>query len=126
MTVNDHPTPRRRGAPPGNTNAFKHGYYAHVRRHRQVNTTEDLMQEIAFLRALVRRLYQQSRSEMTLPELLNVLRVLSLASGSLKRLLDTQQNLKITHPSYRQMLQEALDNAMNEMGSNETNSPTLS
>ncbi len=124
MTLDEHPTPRRRpGAPPGNTNALKHGYYAHVRKRKQMRSDGDLMQEIAFLRALVRRLYQQSAGEMTLQELMNVLRILSLASGSLKRLLDAQMNLKMSPQIYRDMLQEALDTAMNEMQSDETNAP---
>ncbi len=127
MTIDDQPAPRRGpGAPPGNTNALKHGYYAHVRKRKHMSSADDLMQEIAFLRTLVRRLYQQSRSELTLPELINVLRVLSLASGSLKRLLDAQQNLKMSPRLYRDSLQEALDNAMSEMQTKETNETNAS
>ncbi len=62
--------------------------------------------------------------EPALPELLNVLCVLSLASGSQKRLLDAQQNLIMSLRVYRDSLQEALDNAKNELQSNETNAPS--
>jgi len=72
------------------------------------------MEEIAFLRTLVRRLYQQSRHELTMSEMVNVLRVLSLASSSLARLLKAQDGLATSPPIYRDMLEEALERAMSE------------
>jgi len=124
MDIDEDPTPRRGlGAPLGNHNALKHGYCAYVRKRKQERSTTGLIEEIAFLRTLVRRLYRQSRDDLTTPELMNVLRVLSLASSSLTRLLKAQDGLSTSPRPYRDMLEQALERAMREANPDEKDSP---
>ncbi len=85
----------RRGAPLGNTNALKHGFYS--RSFRQIDCTDldqvrfsGLEDEITMLRVFIRRLTDLSQHIETFPEALSLLRVLSLASISLTRLITTQ------------------------------------
>lgn len=64
------PIPRKSGAQPGNTNAFRHGFYS--RRFRQVEL-EDLMQarvglledEVTLLRVSMRRVFEYADEHNT-------------------------------------------------------------
>ena len=93
--MSSNPSPRRRGAPPGNLNALKHGFYA---RNRKPVGGKDLVaaeffgleEEIAMLRAFIRQVYATGIETNTFSESRALLRVLCLASGSLNRLLLTQ------------------------------------
>jgi len=123
MNTEEDTTPKKgRGAPPGNKNALKHGYYSYVRNRPNDRSTSGLIDEITVLRTLVLRLYQQSRDDMPIDELMNVVRVLSLASASLTRLLKAQSNLNISSREYREMLDQALENAISEMSEEEASS----
>ncbi len=89
---------RRRGAPPGNTNALKHGFYSRAFREIDCHdleqvTFQGLQDEITMLRVFIRRVTEISQSITTFPEAVSLLRVLSLASISLTRLLTTESVL---------------------------------
>ncbi len=90
---------RRRGAPIGNTNALKHGFYSRSFREIDCQDLEKihfsgLQDEITMLRVFIRRVTEISQSITTFPEAVSLLRVLSLASISLTRLLATQNLIR--------------------------------
>lgn len=89
---------RRRGAPLGNTNAIKHGYYA--RKLREVEAGElhefdfsGVREEALILRYFIRRLVEQSSAQNDLTQAESQLRVISHAVASLARILTTQEVL---------------------------------
>jgi hypothetical protein len=88
-------SPRRRGAPKGNHNAVKHGFYARQFNQQEtsdLSSTEPLalQDEILMLRVFMRRIIERSSEAVTLADNLEVVRVLSLATFSLTRLIRTQ------------------------------------
>ena len=71
MSKPTSPSPRRPGAPPGNQNALKHGFYTRRLKKRDltgVETTDvsSLVEEIALIRLFTRRLVE-SASPMPTP-----------------------------------------------------------
>jgi hypothetical protein len=93
------PTPKRpRGAPPGNLNALKHGFYS--RQFRKLETAdldtmheEGLESEINLLRIVTRRVFDMAAEIATLDEGYALLSVLSDASLRLATILRTQSIL---------------------------------
>jgi hypothetical protein len=93
------PTPKRpRGAPPGNLNALKHGFYS--RQFRKLETAdldtmleEGLESEINLLRVVTRRVFDMAANIATLEEGYALLSVLSDASLRLASILRTQSIL---------------------------------
>ncbi len=90
---------RRRGAPMGNTNALKHGFYS--RSFREIDCRDldkihfsGLQDEITMLRVYIRRVTEMSDLITTFSDAVGLLRVLSLASISLIRLLATQNMIR--------------------------------
>ena len=88
----------RRGAPPGNLNALKHGFYARQFKKAELTGLEKcdfdgLNDEIAILRVYIRRLIQQGSDTTDLYETAGILRILCLATASLTRLIKTQHFL---------------------------------
>ena len=111
-------TKRKRGGQPGNKNALKHGFYAQSQElllpsptekgargqpdrlnERAISPTnvdplehsESLQEEIAMLRDFMRRVVTESDRPLTHSELLDTLRVLSLAASSIARLVKIQE-----------------------------------
>jgi hypothetical protein len=83
---------RRPGAPAGNSNAFKHGFYTRRIKKRDlsgVETTDlkSLVEEIALIRVFTRRLVESCDSSADLYELAAILRILCLASSTITRIL---------------------------------------
>src|SRR5512135_1713917 len=90
--------PSRRGAPLGNLNALKHGFYARQFKKADLAGLENcdfegLKDEIAMLRIYIRRLIQQGSESSDLYETAGILRILCLATTSLTRLIRTQHLL---------------------------------
>ena len=97
-TPSDPQPPRKAGAPPGNTNALKHGFYS--RRFKRIDLTDlenhsfsGLQDEITMLRVYTRRVIELSTGLDNLPDAVSLLRVLSMAMISLSRLMRTQHLL---------------------------------
>jgi hypothetical protein len=87
-------SPRRRGAPAGNLNAVKHGFYSSRFRKTDRDALDNneftgLSQEIAMLRLLIRRVVHEAARIEDFYQLLETLRVVSLASSSLSHLAKT-------------------------------------
>jgi hypothetical protein len=97
--VSDFPAPpRRRGAPNGNQNAVKHGFYSRMFHTTDIEDLDDspainLADEIILLRVFIRRAIESNDTQLDFPESLELLRVLSLASLSINRLIRTQHLL---------------------------------
>ncbi len=90
------PSPKRpRGAPKGNLNALKHGFYTRrLRKHdlSGVESTEPsgLIEEIALIRVFTRRLLESIGPESNAYDLSEFLRALCLASSTITRIVKTQ------------------------------------
>ncbi len=110
----DQPPRRKRGAPPGNTNALKHGYYSP--RFRPPSSTDfqrtNLPEQIDLLRAYIRRVKERSAQADDIHAQLSLLRVLALATSRLSRLLRIQRRLSDLaqgESALRGVLDETLD-----------------
>jgi hypothetical protein len=88
-------TKRRRGAPKGNLNALKHGFYTRRIPKRDLTGVEStnpsgLVEEIALIRVFTRRLLESISPESDAYELADILRALCLASSTITRVVKTQ------------------------------------
>ena len=108
--MSDSPaSPRRRGAPSGNKNAVKHGFYARQFLRSDLHDLEEnridsLADEIKLIRVYIRRVIDWNVTDpaarpgaedtrLTFSQSIELLRALSLASICLNRLIRTQQLL---------------------------------
>ena len=86
--------PRHRGAPKGNLNALKHGFYTRRFNKRDLSGVEStdlksLAEEIALIRVFTRRLVKSCDHSADFYELADTLRILCLASSTITRILRT-------------------------------------
>ncbi len=86
---------KHRGAPKGNINALKHGFYTrrfHKRDLTGVESTDStgLIEEIALIRVFTRRLLESIDPDSDAYEIAEFLRALCLASSTITRLTKTQ------------------------------------
>ena len=113
-------TQKRRGAPKGNFNALKHGFY--TRRLRQhdltgVEATEPsgLIEEIALIRVFTRRLIESIHPESDVYELADILRALCLASSTITRIVKTQFIITSTGPGMDDEIAVAIKRVNDEL-----------
>ena len=105
--------PAQRGAPPGNKNAFKHGFYS---RDFPKNDLQDLEavdskgleEEISLIRLHLRKLSEFALAAPTLAEYLDILRVLGLFTSSLNHLVKNQVFLSKAAPGMGDRLDRLL------------------
>jgi hypothetical protein len=116
------PTPRRRGAQPGNKNALKHGFYARSfsnleDRDLQTVAASDLTSEIAMLRVALRRVFDSS-SAATDPDTAHAaLTVLGQSASRLAGLLRNQRLLEgSSSVEVAAALNQALADVVKEFG----------
>jgi hypothetical protein len=113
---------RKRGAQPGNRNAFKHGYYG-----RYFATLENgdldallsggLQDEITMMRVITRRVMKLSKGVTNLDEAITVLGALGNAATRLAVLLKTQKLLGDEQPDeVTAALNQALSDVIKELG----------
>ncbi len=86
---------KKRGAPYGNQNAYKHGFYAQHYTPQEVSDFEeieplDVRNEIELIRTLMRRVLESSQSANTHGENLDTLRAICMGNFTLTRLIRTQ------------------------------------
>jgi len=118
MDGNTTPQPRRRGAPEGNLNALKHGFYS--RRFRR-GELEDLacqpngilQDEIDMLRIINRRVVDLAEEGKSADEILGFYNFIALTSLRLSTLLRTQK-LLLEGPREGDALLAALEKVINE------------
>jgi hypothetical protein len=121
MTSSSSPQPRRGpGAPPGNLNALKHGFYS--RQYDRLDLADleaynfaGLADEIALMRVFIRRVVDLGRDVDDLSQAVSLLRVLCLASASLSRLLKTQKLLTLGEDEFTQTIHRVLEEINREM-----------
>jgi hypothetical protein len=110
----------RRGAPPGNLNALKHGFYSRQFKKSDLAGLENcdfdgLKDEITIMRVYIRRLIQQSSDSPDLYETAGVLRILCLATANLTRLIKTQHLLISDSDDPFRDLRQALEEISQEI-----------
>ena len=116
------PAKRKRGGQPGNTNAFKHGFYTKnfsLAERRGLETVKGVVlgEEIALLRVLIRRFAEEILSSQTATpmETAGNLAVISEAMLRLASLLRTDHMLGGTQSStFFEQLSLALEEITNE------------
>jgi hypothetical protein len=93
--MTDHPAPprKKRGAPVGNTNALKHGFYSP--RYRPVGSPmyddSGLLDQIAVLSLYIHQVMLLSEEIHSIKDSLGIFRALSYSMACLNRLLRAQQ-----------------------------------
>ena len=115
MTDSDTSLRRRPGAPLGNRNAVKHGFYA--RRlpaadgdtpSAELSLANSLNGEIAMLRLSVRNILEQSATPSDTATELEVLRSVCMAAAAINRLLRTQHFLRSGENPLMDLFREVL------------------
>ena len=114
------PTTRPRGgAPRGNTNALKHGFYSRRFRKSEVADLEvtnatALRDEIAMLRVCLRRMVEWAPAIKSFADAATFVRVISLGSGALARLIRIQK--AIGGSDFEAALYQAISEVGQELG----------
>ncbi len=106
----------KRGARPGNKNAWKHGFYSRDFSRLEVEDLELVLRdglddEIAMLRVSLRRLFQLSKETEDLDKAARILTTLSQASGQLANLLRAHKLLT----GNSKTVDEAITTAINQI-----------
>ena len=123
------PSPRRPGAPLGNTNSLKHGFYSRRLKKRDVSDVEHtdlkgLAEEIALIRIFTRRVIEACDPSADLYELAGILRILCLASSTISHIIKTQYLLSLNHDDFSEELNEAI-RQVHEEWEKDTSPPIL-
>jgi len=105
--------PPRRGAPSGNLNALKHGFYSHLFRKIEMGDLQaipldGLQDEIGMLRVLIRRVMELAQDIQNLDEALRLLSTLSLATANLSRLVKTQRMFSSNFSEFNATVDEVI------------------
>jgi len=106
-------SPPKRGAPLGNTNAIKHGFYSRQLKKARLSGDDpsnliDLKEEIFLLRLFIRHLLDLGLQTKGYQEGIHILRTLSLGVSSLSRLIRIQHWISPIEDEKSQAIQEAL------------------
>jgi hypothetical protein len=110
---------RKRGAPEGNNNALKHGFYARQLPVSQLSGLEqvkstNLEDEIEVMRIFMRRVVELGSDTTDLEKSINLLRILTFASMGINRLVRTQITLASPANENLSILRQALSELENE------------
>lgn len=110
---------RRPGAPRGNLNALKHGFYS--RRFLEGEVTdleglfgEGLQDEIVMMKVVTRRALELSEEADTMDKRLKLLGAMGLAATRIGNLMKTQQLVFGGAGSFESALAQAIDNILAE------------
>jgi hypothetical protein len=110
---------KHRGAPLGNRNAYKHGFYArrlpgsHVA-GLEYTGTKSLEDEISMLRIFIRRVIDLGGATEDLDQAINILRIVSFAAMGLNRLIRTQLTIADPYNEPMDKLAKALESLKND------------
>jgi uncharacterized protein YjcR len=107
--------PRLRGGQPGNLNAFKHGFYSSFFKEHEIEAIQDLhdndlREEIAALRVIIRRMLALSCKIEDVNTGLRLLSTLSAAAAQLSRLVKVQAVMQQgeSEDSFEEALRQAI------------------
>jgi hypothetical protein len=120
MTPSHIPSSRRRGgAPRGNTNALKHGFYSRRFRKSEADDLEQtsftgLRDEIAMLRVCLRRIVEWGAAIKDFSDAMTFMRTISLGTGSLSRLISIQKAIGGT--DFESVIAQAVSEVSQELG----------
>lgn len=109
-----------RGAPPGNINALKHGFYSRQLKPSERSDLDEarsagLSDEIALFRVQIRRAVELGKQAETLDQGITFLRAMAHAFSSLSRLMRTQHYLTSGSGNWNDEIDRALDAVLREM-----------
>lgn len=113
---------RKRGAQPGNTNALRHGFYSGRFNSLEVSDldtvlSDGLVDEIALLRVIIRRVFELSDSDATdLDTWTRSLNTLGAASTRLAGLLRTQHIITGGGGNIMDVLSKTIGDVAHELG----------
>lgn len=115
----ENPQPRRRGAPEGNINALKHGFYSRRFRNSELEDllkqpAGELQDEIAMLRIMNRRVVDMAEEGKSTEEILEFYNFIALTSMRLSTLLRTQKLLLTEGPGKTDGVMAALEKVIDE------------
>lgn len=115
---------RKRGAPPGNHNALKHGFYSRKFKHTDLAGLEEikclsLTEEITMMRVSIRRVVEQAGAITDPLQSVEMLRALAGAASSLARLVRAQA---LIH-SPQDEISDSLNRALTEYWEGKDTSP---
>ena len=104
---------RHRGAPLGNQNNFKHGFYSRRLKKRDLTGVEatdsaGLLEEIALIRVFTRQLVESFNPDADFYEHADILRILCLASLAITRVNKAQYFLSTTGAGLSDEISEAI------------------
>ena len=113
---------RPRGAPRGNVNALKHGFYSRRLKQHDLEGVDSadvkgLIEEIALIRVFTRRLIESVSPDMDPFELAFVLRALCMASSTITRVVKTQLLINSSNPGMHDAISQAILEVNRELGS---------
>ena len=111
-----------RGAPKGNLNALKHGFYSRLFHQIETNdlandTSTSLEHEITLLRVMIRRTMELADGMDDLKEATRVLDALGAAASRLANLLRAQKNLNQSHSLLAEEISVAIQRVNQELRS---------
>lgn len=114
---------RPRGAPKGNLNALKHGFYSRLFRSSESHDLPDdeavnLENEINLLRVMMRRTIELADGIDDIAQATKVLVALGIASGRLASLMRTQKIMNEKHSLLAEELSAAIHEANEELRKN--------
>lgn len=87
---------RKRGAPPGNRNALKHGFYSRkalAEEEKPLKANANLSEEIEALRVLIRRVMQRLQNCDSRTELITALAIISGAAYRVAKIMQLNKAL---------------------------------
>jgi hypothetical protein len=109
-----------RGAPKGNLNALKHGFYSRLFRDAESSEADDdqlvnLENEITLLRVMIRRTMELAEGIEDLKEATHVLDALGAAATRLANLLRAQKSLNAPHTEVADEISVAIQQVNQEL-----------
>ena len=112
-------TPPPRGAPLGNINALKHGFYTRrLKKHDltgvEATDIKNLVEEIAIVRVFTRRLIESLNPEADAYEVAGALRILCVALATITRAMKAQQWLTLNGGGVDDEISIAIQEVYNE------------
>ena len=114
MTDAEEKPVNRGGAPLGNRNALKHGFYARKMPGIEEAGEADLEDEIAMLRLSIRNITEHSSQPLNIEMQLELLHSISLAAAAINRLIKTQHYLGSFDNPLRDAMRAALEEIRRE------------
>lgn len=130
MTTQTEKPKRRRGAPLGNSNALRHGFYSRqfkrfVQRDLDGHEFEGLTDEITMLRVVLRQIFEDVSLAKDPLSRLEAFRVVSLGCSSLSRLVRTQHIISPEGSDLDAALSEAIHIVRDEWRNKPSDPPMI-